>query len=826
MSHSQGMKGGKYKMTKQEFLQVIQSRVIILDGATGSNLQEEGMPSGVCPEEWILNNKEKLIHLQMEFLEAGTDILYAPTFTSNRIKLEEYGLAYKLEQINSELVELSHIAIKQYYERQKESDFIRKIWIAGDLTMTGQQLYPIGTMQFEELVDIYKQQVKAILKAKVDLFVVETMMSLQECRAAILAIKESCDLPIMVTMTFQEDNKTLYGTNPETAAIVLQAMGVDAVGVNCSTGPEKMADIIREMKQYTKVPIIAKPNAGMPKLVDGKTYYDMQPETFAKEVKELIKLGVNLVGGCCGTTKEHIKQVASYAKQFSGYKLNEKTIRAITTERQTLHINLDGQFLVVGERINPTGKKQLQEELKAGNFDLVLTMAEEQIANGAKILDVNMGMNGILEKETMVQAIYELINMSDIPLCIDSSHVDVLEAALRIYPGRALINSVSLETEKIEKLLPLVKKYGAMFVLLPVSDLGLPKSFEEKKENILTVMERAKRIGLGKEDLIVDALVNTIGADQNASVEVMKTIRYCKEELGIATICGLSNISFGLPYREYVNSTFLAFAIKEGLTMAIANPSQELLMNIGYASDLLMNKENANIRYIEEVSKRDNPITNHLNQVQKEQQESVIYEAIIKGNKKSILGFVEETVRRGVSASTILNEMLIPAINEVGRLFDQQIYFLPQLIGSAETMKKAVEFLEPMLQKDGKQEKLATIVMATVEGDIHDIGKNLVVLMLKNYGYHVIDLGKDVKAKDIIQKAKEEDAEIIGLSALMTTTMMEMKHVIALAKKENIKSKIIIGGAVITQSFADEIGADGYSKDAQEAVKLVKRLLA
>lgn len=808
-------------MNKDKFLELVQSKIVVLDGATGSNLQKKGMPIGICPEKWIIENSEIMKALQMSYINAGTDILYAPTFTCNRIKLKEYGQEANLREYNKRLVEITKEAIL-------ESKTKRPVYVAGDLTMTGEQLYPVGKMQFEELVDIYKEQVNFLLEAGVDLFVVETMMSLQECRAAVFAIKELCDLPIMVTLTFNEDERTLYGTDGETAVIVLQNLGVDAVGLNCSTGPDKMKSLVAQMKRVANIPLIAKPNAGLPVLVDGETVFNMEADEFAEEMGVLVDLGISIVGGCCGTTPEHIEKLSECMKEKDIPEISREKIRAITTERRTLEIDIDGNFLVVGERINPTGKKALQAELREGKLDIVTTFVEEQVELGADILDVNVGMNGIDEKETMLQVINHITMISNIPLAIDSSNIEVMEAALRIYPGRALINSISLESEKFEKLLPIAKKYGAMFILLPLSDEGLPKDLQEKKDIINKITQRGYSLGLNKEDIVVDGLVNTIGANKRASIECMETIRYCKNELGLATICGLSNISFGLPERQFVNSTFLAFAIKEGLTMAIANPSQDLLMNVAVASDLLLNREQADIRYINRVTQRQMTITSVDKKKEEGNQEKghPVYEAVIKGNRKGIIEIVKQALKEQNKAEEIIDKMLIPAINQVGKLFDENIYFLPQLISSAETMKTAIDYLEPMLERTQGEGDLVTIVMATVEGDIHDIGKNLVVLMLKNYGYRVIDLGKDVTAEKIVEVAKQENAKIIGLSALMTTTMIQMKNVVELVKKQHLDAKVMIGGAVITQSFADEIGADGYSTDARDAVQLVERLLA
>lgn len=828
-------------MTRKEFRELIQTKRIILDGATGTNLQKRGMPAGVCPEEWILEHPEVLVGLQREYIEAGADVVYAPTFSANRIKLEEYGHAEEIGQMNHRLAELSFEAVRQ-------ADAGRRVLVAGDLTMTGQQLYPVGTMQFEELVEIYREQVGYLTQAGVDFIVVETMMSLQECRAAVLAVKESGELPVMVTLTFHEDGRTLFGTNPETAALVMTSMDVDAVGVNCSTGPDKMCQVVEKMCRYSSLPIVAKPNAGLPQLRDSETVYDMGPEEFSREMAALIEAGADIVGGCCGTTPEHIACLARSMEEKGirtspAFTAREgKTIRrALSTERNVLPIELDGVFQVIGERINPTGKKALQAQLREGELDLVGEMAESQVEAGAAVLDVNMGMNGIDEKEMMQRVVNELTILTDIPLSIDSSYVDVIEAALRIYPGRALINSISMETEKLKRLLPVARKYGAMFILLPLSDAGLPKDIQEKKEIIHKIIEEAEGHGLVRDDIIVDGLVATIGANKRAAVETLETIRYCKQELGMATVCGLSNISFGLPERAFVNSSFMSMAIMNGLTMAIANPSQDLLMHAVYAADLLLNKPEADSRYIERVTSHSlSMVAGEGNQHTQEvsvRQESpsagipegkkgdAVFEAVVKGKKKKARQLAQEKVEEGAEPQCIIDESLIPAIIHVGELYEKQIYYLPQLISSAEAMEAAIDYLEPVLAQKQTGETLGTVVIATVEHDIHDIGKNLVALMLKNYGYHVIDLGKDVPAQTVIDAAVREKADIIALSALMTTTMMEMKKVVEMVREQGLPFQVIIGGAVITQGFADEIGADGYSKDAQEAVGLVGRLL-
>lgn len=807
-------------MTREEFQGLLKGYPIYLDGATGSNLLKRGMPAGVCPEEWILEHKEVMVQLQKEFVEAGSNIIYAPTFSANSVKLKEYGLADEIGRMNRDLVAAS-----------REASGGRCL-VAGDLTMTGEQLAPIGTMDFDELVDIYKEQIGYLLQAGVDLLVVETMMSLQESRAALIAAKESCDLPVMVTMTFESDGRTLYGTDAKTAAIVLESLGANAIGANCSTGPDKMVEIIRTMAEVTSVPIIAKPNAGLPSLdADGNTVYDMESDDFAEGMAKLVEAGASILGGCCGTTPEFIGKLHQRTQGLKTIQREKPWKRYLTSERKTVEFGLDDNFIIVGERINPTGKKKLQSTLREGDLDMVLQFAKEQEACGAGILDINVGMSGIDEKQMMLAVLEEVAGVTSLPLAIDSSHVDVLEAALRRYPGRALINSISYEKAKLESLLPLAKKYGAMFILLPLSDKGLPKDLDERKEIIHKIADKAQELGMDKRDVVVDGLVATVGANKEAAKETLETIRYCKE-MGYATICGLSNISFGLPERGYVNSVFLTMAVKEGLTMAIANPSQELLVSSAFAADLLLAKPESDIRYIGKMNDRGDKAQTQDAVLQEKEKASPKEEAaykvkedVLKGNRKKIVEDTKKALEWGIQPVEILDDCLLPAINEVGDFFDKGKYFLPQLIAGAEAMKTAIEYLEPLLEQTSGKKEMPVVVIATVEGDIHDIGKNLVALMLKNYGFKVIDLGKDVPKEQIIEAAKEHHASVIALSALMTTTMQEMKEVIAYAREQKVEAKIIIGGAVITQDYADEIGADGYSKDAADAVKLTRRIL-
>ncbi len=832
-------------MTREEFRQLTSGGLILLDGATGTNLQKKGLKSGVCPDHWILEHPEVIRELQMSYLEAGSRILYSPTFSCNKIKLEEFGLYDRLKEMNESLVRLSKGVTEEFAEKHPERP---RCYVAGDVSMTGMQLEPVGPMKFEELIDIYKEQISALASGGADLIVVETMMSLQETRAAVIACREVSELPVMTTLTFEPDGRTLYGTDPVTALITLQSLGADAFGANCSTGPDKMVPLIRSLAEVSRIPVICKPNAGLPSLdEEGRTVYDLEPEGFGKGMEEIIKAGASIVGGCCGTAPEYIAAIP----RETAARDREKDItgrRMLSSERRHLIFELDGRFLIIGERINPTGKKKLQAELREGSFDMVASFAEEQEEKGADILDINMGMSGIDEKETMLRAIDTVTQTTSLPLCIDTSYPEIMEAALRRYPGRALINSVSAESDRTDRMLRIAKKYGAMFILLPIGDNGLPKSLEEKKENIDIVLKKAFEMGFTKEDIIVDGLVGTVGAIPHAAVDTLDTIEYC-HSLGLATTCGLSNISFGLPERINVNMAFLAMAIRSHLTSAILNPNQDAMIRMVLSSDLLAAHPEADIRYIDYMNEH----AEELAALSAAQAEGVskapgkvkedaarseaqgilpdgnnvisdIHSAVMKGRKNGIRDMTRAALEAGTAAKDILDNALIPAINDVGELFDKGRYFLPQLIASAETMEQSIKILEPHLATGGSDDNAPVIVMATVEGDIHDIGKNLVVLMLKNYGFRVIDLGKNVPKETIIRTAIEEKADIIGLSALMTTTMNEMRNVVAYGREQGYGGKFMIGGAVITEEYRQEIGADGYSADASEAVKVAKRL--
>lgn len=802
-------------MDKKDFYHLINKQFVMLDGATGTELQKRGMPKGVCPEQWVAEHPDTLLEIQNQYVAAGSDIIYTCTFGGNRVKLEEFGLGDSVFGLNQKLASLSKQAAGE------------KALVAGDLAPTGRMVEPLGDLPFEECVAVYKEQIQGLLAGGVDLFVIETMMDIQEARAALIAVKETCAHPVLVSMTFDQNQRSLTGTDPVTALITLQSLGADVVGCNCSTGPAEMAALISLMKPYARVPLLAKPNAGLPRLINGVTVFDMDAPEFAGYAQVLINAGASFLGGCCGTSPDYIRELKNKTAGQSRPVSLSPVFSGVTSARKTVFFGSDHPVKVVGERINPTGKKKLQEELKNGLTQEVRRLAMEQTQNGAEILDVNVGMPGIDEKQTMAEITTLLSNFSDAPLCLDSSSPAVLEAALRLYPGRALINSISLEKEKIEKLLPIAAKYGSMFILLPVSDEGVPEKDEKRREIIEEVFRKAHQYGFRKEDVVVDGLVMTVSSNQQAALETLDQIEWCAREFGSPSIIGLSNISFGLPERSWVNAAFLAMAIGRGLTLTIANPSSDLLMGIKMASDVLTTRDRDSLRYIARFSQNEKQASGNVPGPELMSIRERIYRAVLRGEKEDIHSLIEQALQESVLPGEIVDDCMIPAINEVGQLFDVKKYYLPQLIRSAETMKLGFDKIEPLLGADQKSSTsgVAKVVLATVKGDVHDIGKNIVGLMLKNYGFLVRDLGKDVSKERIVAEAKTIGAEIIGMSALMTTTMTEMKEVIQLARQVGLNCKIMIGGAVVNEDYAREIGADGYAKDAYEAVKLAQRLI-
>jgi 5-methyltetrahydrofolate--homocysteine methyltransferase len=789
---------------------LLTKKIVILDGAMGTELQKKGMTGGACPEMWCLNNPQKLKELYESYQKAGSQIVYTCSFGANRFKLKQYKVKEDTYQINYELARLAKNAVD------------KNTLVAGDIGPTGLFVEPFGSLAFEEAVDAFKEQARGLIDGGCDLIVIETMIDIQEARAALIAVKEIKDIFTIVSMTYEKDGYTLGGTNPVTALITLQSLGANAVGCNCSTGPEKMVEFIAAMKPYATVPLLAKPNAGMPKLEGGKTIFEMDAKSFASFGRNLAKAGANLIGGCCGTTPAHIRELNRATAKTKPVPPLRKSVSALSSARGFVHFAENQPLLIVGERINPTGKKALQQELREGKLSIIRQMAMEQETQGANLLDVNVGQPDIDEVKTIKEVIALLATTSKLPLVVDSSSVQTIETALRIYPGRMLINSISGEKEKLTRLLPLATKYGAMFILLPLIGGEVPQTAKKRQVIIHSIFQKAKKSGFTKDDFIVDCLVMAVASNSDAAYETLKTLQWCANTFKSRTNFGLSNVSFGMPGRPWLNATFLAMAQFCGLTMAIANPASVEMMNVKKAADVLIARDKDATRFIEHFSAQTTAPAVKTEAKDIPPQEKIA-EAITNGDRENILSLVEAGLAQGYSAQELVDKFMIPAIVHVGDLYEKKIYFLPQLMAAAESMKKGLGYLEPLLKKNASENK-GKIILATVKGDVHDIGKNIVALLLRNYGYHVIDLGKDVSAEEIIATAQKENPDIIGLSALMTTTMVNMKDVITLAKTKGIQQPFIVGGAVVTDDYAKTIGAS-FAKDGVEAVKVVAKLI-
>ncbi len=795
---------------RNQINRILKNRIVLLDGATGTELQKQGMPTGACPEFWALHNPVDMAKIHRAYKNAGSDIVYTCTFGGNRLKLNQFGVT-NIGETNRRLAEIAKKAVDG------------KTLVAGDIGPTGHFVAPFGDLPFEDAVNIYKEQIRGLIDGGVDLLIIETMLDIQETRAALIAAKELSDIYTIVTMTFETNGRTLNGTDPPAALITLQSLGADAVGCNCSTGPETMNTFIAAMKPYAKVPLVAKPNAGLPRVVDGVTCFDMTPLTFAAQASRMAETGAGFIGGCCGTTPDHIRELK---KALAGRRAVApvcKSTSAVSSATKAKIFSQSDPLVIVGERINPTGKKDLQQELLAGKYSLVRRMAKDQEQAGADLLDVNIGVPNIDEQKTIRDIVHLLATATELPLVIDSSNIDTIATALRLYPGRALINSISGEPDKIERLLPLAAKYGAMFILLPLTGKILPETAEKRIAIIRDIFKKAQAYGFTKEDIVVDGLVMTVASDPAAPVETIKTIEWCTRTFGCRTIVGLSNVSFGLPERRWINATLLAMAQQAGLTMAIANPAIPELMAVKRSGDVLLGRDPQAAAYIAHFAEQA-PVTGVASTEKKLNALEKLSQTILDGNKDDILDVIRENLEQGYAPGRLVDEIMIPAINRVGDLYEQKRCFLPQLMASAETMKKGMAHLESMLAQEGTAKAKAVILIATVKGDIHDIGKNIVALLLRNQGYNVIDLGKDVPAETIVAEMKVQRPDAVALSALMTTTMVNMKGVIDLARSEGETCPFMVGGAVVTAAFAQSIGAH-YSKDGVEAAKVVKSLI-
>lgn len=774
---------------------------LLFDGAMGTMLEKYGLKRGELPESYNILHPEIIEKIHREYFSAGSDVITTNTFGANRHKLK--NSQYTVSEIVGNAVKIA---------RKAAGDRL----VALDIGPIGQLMEPLGILSFDDAYETFAEQIKIGARAGADLILIETMTDIYEAKAAILAAKENSSLPIICTMSYQSDGRTLTGTDPITMVNVLQGLGVDALGINCSLGPNEMLPIVTEILKYSRVPVIVQPNAGLPRLKNGETVFDVHAHTFAEYTKLMAEMGVTILGGCCGTTCEHIKAIKDEIKNLIPVKRQVQKITAVSSTSTT--VVLGEKIKIIGERINPTGKKKLKEALKNNNMDYILKEAISQRDAGADILDVNVGLPEIDELEVMKTTIRELQSVVNLPLQIDSVRPDVIEAAVRIYNGKPLINSVNGKEEVMASIFPIVKKYGACVIGLTLDDSGIPSKAEDRLKIAEKIVKRAEEYGIDRADIIIDCLVLTASAQQSEVKETVKAVQLVKATLGVKTTLGVSNVSFGLPQREILNRTFLAAALTAGLDAPILNPLSKEMTSTINAFNVLWNKDINSKKYINVYSSFEGKTT-----PKEVNQNRDLNKIIINGLKEEATDLTVELLKT-MSGMEIVNKYLIPSLDIVGKKYESGEIFLPQLLQSAETVKKAFEVIkESLLSTTGKNISKGKIVLATVRGDIHDIGKNIVKILLENYGFDVIDLGKDVHTDDIVSVVRSGNIKLVGLSALMTTTVRSMEETIKALRENNLDCIIMVGGAVLNEDYAEMIGADYYAKDATESVKIARK---
>ncbi len=807
--------------SKGKILNLLKEKILYFDGAMGTQLQIHAPNMSGAPEQIILDDPDTLQKIHESYFSAGCNFATTNTFGGNRLKLSAHGLGTKIKAINQKAVEIAKKAAMKAVAKET--------FIAGDIGPTGKLLEPFGDTSFETAYECYFEQASLLKEAGADALIIETMSDIQEMRAAIIACKAAApDLFLIAQMTYDSNHKTLTGTDPVTAAIICEKAGADAIGTNCSTGPDEMIEVARKLAETTSRPVSIQPNAGIPKLQDGKTSYDITPEYFSDKIVEIIKNGASIVGGCCGTSPDFIREIVQKTSSMRPVSLipdPDKISRTVflASRSSTVRIGSDYPVRLVAERINPTAQKQIAKELREGRFVELRKEALEQTQAGADLLDVNISEPSIDEPTTMKKAVISIQNIVATPLVIDSPDIKAVEEGLKTYAGRALINSISAKKNLYEKLFPLAKKYGAAFIILPIDEDGIPQTAEKRFEIVKRMVKIAEGYGFSKNDMMADGLVMAVSTSGSYALETLRTIRKVRDELGISTILGVSNISFGLPKRALINSTFLSMSIASGLDSGILNPYSAEIHNVLDTGSVLTGRDRNATRYIAKYAKAEKSETSKT-MTGKESPEDKLTSAILQGNKEQIGEHLEQALAANYKPMEIINNILIPAITRVGDFYEEGTYFLPQLIISAETLQEAFKILKPRLSTLETKEKKEKIVFATVKGDVHDIGKKIVVLMMENSGFDVIDLGKDIDAQVIVDTAKKEGAKLIGLSALMTTTMPEMGKVTQLVKTSGLDSTVMVGGAAVNKEFADKIGAH-YAKDAVSAGKLAKKLV-
>lgn len=778
-------------------------RMLFCDGGMGSLLQERGLATGELPETWNLKKPEVLIEIHKAYIEAGADIINANTFGANRFKFDNLEEIITAGIVNAKkAVELSG----------------RKAYVALDIGSCGKLLKPMGTLDFNDAVDVFAEVVQIGVKAGADLILIETMSDTYELKAAVLAAKENSDLPIIATVIFDENHKMLTGATPEAVVAMLEGLRVDAIGMNCGLGPKQMKPIFERMAKYASVPLVINPNAGLPRTEDGKTVYDVDPTEFAEDMEELAHMGAWIVGGCCGTTPAHIKATYDRCRDFAPVPLVEKDITLVSSYSHA--VELGKAPMIIGERINPTGKSKFKQALRDHNINYILEEGTKQADNGAHILDVNVGLPEIDEVAMMKDTVYELQSILDLPLQIDTTNVEAMEQAMRIYNGKPMINSVNGKKEVMEQIFPLVQKYGGVVVGLTLDEDGIPDSADGRMTIAKRIYDTALTYGIKPKDIVIDALTMTMSTDNEAANITLETVRRIKAQGG-RTVLGVSNISFGLPQRELITSNFFMMAMNSGLSAGIINPNAKLMMQAYDTYMVLSGNDSQCAHYVEKYAVDANAVqatTKTTNE------KMTLRDCIVKGFKTQAFTETEELLK-SKPVMDIINDDLVGALDVVGKGFEKGTMFLPQLLMSAEAAKAGFEAIKQYMEKQGNtQEKKATIVIATVKGDIHDIGKNIVKVLLENYSYNVIDLGKDVPPEVVVETTIEHHAPLVGLSALMTTTVVSMEETIKLLREKCPWCKIMVGGAVLTQEYADMIGADFYGKDAMQSVYYAESL--
>ena len=786
-----------------KFLEFLKENIVLLDGGMGTLLQEKGLKSGEKPELWNITHPEIIVSVHKDYFEAGSNVVSTNTFGANLLKFSE-----------QELEKIIKSAVENAKKARDTSKGKKEKFIALDIGPLGKLLKPLGDLEFEKAVEIFSKTVEIGTKYGVDLVILETFNDSYETKAALLAVKENCDLPVIVSNAYSEDKKLMTGADTASMVALLEGMGADVLGANCSLGPKQLKDVAEELLENASIPVSLKPNAGLPRLENGKTVFDVTPEEFAEEVAALVKKGLRVIGGCCGTTPEYIRLLADKTKDIKPVEISYKNKTVVSSYSHA--VSFDKTPVLIGERINPTGKKRFKQALIENDIDYILQEGVKQQEKGVHILDVNVGLPEIDEVEMLKNSVTALQSVTDLPLQIDTANVTAMEKALRLYNGKAMINSVNGKKSSMDAVFPLVKKYGGVVVALTLDENGIPEKAEQRVEIAKKILKEAQKYGIDKKDIVFDTLAMSISADNNAANETLKALKIINEELGCKTSLGVSNISFGLPNRDIINSTFFSLALENGLSAAIMNPYSEEMLKTYFAFNALKGNDQNCLEYINYAS----GIT--ADQKPQEKSNITLKEAIIKGFGEKAANITKELLKENEPLK-VINGDIIPALNTVGKAFENKTLYLPQLLMSAESAKSAFEVIKQNTRStDTKNGK--TVVIATVKGDIHDIGKNIVKLLLQNYGFCVIDLGKDVPSEKIVDEAIKNNASLVCLSALMTTTLPAMEETIALLKQKAPCVKTMVGGAVLNEEYANKIGADKYAKDALEAVKYATEL--